>query len=292
MERGFGTLGAHISDEVRGRGIWRGTLLRRRRDGTTFPAACTVVGLEGCGRTHHALRRRRARHHRRTEAPRSARPQRAAVGDRRAGRRRGARDQQSAPDHRRLRRADAGQSGRTRRCGAISRWSAAKRRAPVRSSATCCRSSGAARPTAWPPISTRSSAPRSSSASITCCSTTSRSSPISRAGPLPVLVNREEIQQIVLNLMLNAEQAILTAGRGSRITVRSYSTTRSSGPRGGGRRPRHRRRSCGAESSSRSSRRRTWGRARASACRFPTASRPRTAARWISVRENRGRASG
>ena len=49
MERGFSALGAHVSAEVRNRGIWRGTLLRRRRDGTTFPAACTVVGLKDPG---------------------------------------------------------------------------------------------------------------------------------------------------------------------------------------------------------------------------------------------------
>jgi len=46
MERGFESLGAHIGKEVRERGIWRGTLLRRRRDASIFPAACTVVGLK------------------------------------------------------------------------------------------------------------------------------------------------------------------------------------------------------------------------------------------------------
>ena len=38
--------------------------------------------------------------------------------------------------------------------------------------------------------------------------------------PLPVFVNREEIQQIVLNLILNAEQA-LDARRGGRISIRT-----------------------------------------------------------------------
>jgi two-component system NtrC family sensor kinase len=45
-------------------------------------------------------------------------------------------------------------------------------------------------------------------------------------GPIPVLVNREEIQQVVLNLVLNAEQAMAASGRGSRITVRSVSSER------------------------------------------------------------------
>jgi two-component system NtrC family sensor kinase len=44
--------------------------------------------------------------------------------------------------------------------------------------------------------------------------------------PLQVLANREEIQQIVLNLLLNAEQAIELSGRGSRITVRTYTSGR------------------------------------------------------------------
>ena len=41
------------------------------------------------------------------------------------------------------------------------------------------------------------------------------------AAPVPVLVNREEIQQIILNLMLNAEQAMLSADVGSTIAIRS-----------------------------------------------------------------------
>jgi two-component system NtrC family sensor kinase len=41
-------------------------------------------------------------------------------------------------------------------------------------------------------------------------------------GASQVLVNREEIQQIILNLVLNAEQALAISGRGSQITLRSY----------------------------------------------------------------------
>jgi two-component system NtrC family sensor kinase len=41
-------------------------------------------------------------------------------------------------------------------------------------------------------------------------------------GPARALVNREEIQQIILNLVMNAEQAMELSGRGSRITLRSY----------------------------------------------------------------------
>jgi PAS domain S-box-containing protein len=45
LERGFERLGDHIAAEVTSKGLWRGTLLRRCRDGSTFPAASTVVAL-------------------------------------------------------------------------------------------------------------------------------------------------------------------------------------------------------------------------------------------------------
>jgi two-component system NtrC family sensor kinase len=44
--------------------------------------------------------------------------------------------------------------------------------------------------------------------------------------PLPVLANREELQQIVLNLLLNAEQAIQLSGSGSVITLRTSTSGR------------------------------------------------------------------
>lgn len=46
IERGMDRLRDHISAVVKDRGIWRGTLLRRRKDGSTFPAASTVVALK------------------------------------------------------------------------------------------------------------------------------------------------------------------------------------------------------------------------------------------------------
>ena len=38
-------LGRRIPQAVREHGIWRGSLLRRRKDGSTFPSACTVAAL-------------------------------------------------------------------------------------------------------------------------------------------------------------------------------------------------------------------------------------------------------
>ena len=44
----------HVGSEVRQKGIWRGTLVHRRKDGSTFPASSTVVALRNRdGRVTH-----------------------------------------------------------------------------------------------------------------------------------------------------------------------------------------------------------------------------------------------
>ena len=45
LEYGFERMVGHVGAEVRTSGIWRGTLIHRRKDGTTFPASSTVVAL-------------------------------------------------------------------------------------------------------------------------------------------------------------------------------------------------------------------------------------------------------
>jgi PAS domain S-box-containing protein len=45
LEHGFERMVGHVGSEVRTSGIWRGTLIHRRKDGTTFPASSTVVAL-------------------------------------------------------------------------------------------------------------------------------------------------------------------------------------------------------------------------------------------------------
>ena len=175
--------------------------VHRRKDGTTFPASSTVVALRNRDGERHPLRRRRARHHRGAEAARSARAQRAAVGGRRAGGRRRARDQQSAADDHRLRRADDRGARAPTISSAISRSSGRRPRAPARSSATCSRSCAAARPIAsradLNQIVARDGA---SCASITCSSATSRCCWNCTRACCRCFVNREEIQQVVLNL--------------------------------------------------------------------------------------------
>jgi two-component system NtrC family sensor kinase len=54
LERGFERMVDHIGSDVRQHGIWRGTLIHRRKDGGTFPASSTVVALRnGDGRVTH-----------------------------------------------------------------------------------------------------------------------------------------------------------------------------------------------------------------------------------------------
>ena len=54
LERGFERMVDHIGAEVRQKGIWRGTLIHRRKDGSTFPASSTVVALRSNeGRVTH-----------------------------------------------------------------------------------------------------------------------------------------------------------------------------------------------------------------------------------------------
>ena len=53
LEQGFHDLNTRIGQALSARGVWRGTLLRRRRDGSSFPVACTVTALrEGGVLTH------------------------------------------------------------------------------------------------------------------------------------------------------------------------------------------------------------------------------------------------
>ena len=49
LESGFQRSVEYVGSEVRQKGIWRGTFMHRRKDGTTFPASSTVVALRGPG---------------------------------------------------------------------------------------------------------------------------------------------------------------------------------------------------------------------------------------------------
>jgi two-component system NtrC family sensor kinase len=51
LAEGSESLATRIPADVRRQGIWRGTLVHRRKDGTTFPAACTIVALKDASGT-------------------------------------------------------------------------------------------------------------------------------------------------------------------------------------------------------------------------------------------------
>ncbi len=51
----FDGVDRRIRADLRAHGVWRGTLLRRRRDGSTFPAACTITALRDRGGITHLV---------------------------------------------------------------------------------------------------------------------------------------------------------------------------------------------------------------------------------------------
>lgn len=55
LHEGFERLGSEIYAELLARGVWRGTVQRRRRDGSSFPAACTVTALRDSDAITHMV---------------------------------------------------------------------------------------------------------------------------------------------------------------------------------------------------------------------------------------------
>lgn len=53
VDSGAQSIAREILRDARTKGVWRGTLIRRRRDGSTFPAACTVTALQDGGAMTH-----------------------------------------------------------------------------------------------------------------------------------------------------------------------------------------------------------------------------------------------
>jgi two-component system NtrC family sensor kinase len=225
IERGLERLGDHISAEVRTRGIWRGTLLRRRRDGSTFPAGCTVVGLkDGAGAITHFVGVERditEELQLRDQLVHSERL--SAVGELVAGVAHEMNnplqtivgctelmlDERTDPALRRdleLVRREAARAGQIVR----NLLSFVRRSAPDRAGADLNQIVRAT-------VELREYHLEQQGIFVTL-----HQAP----GPLPVLVNREEIQQVVLNLLLNAEQAIAADKGGGSIAIRTSSTGR------------------------------------------------------------------
>jgi PAS domain S-box-containing protein len=225
LERGFETLGRHIENEVRTTGSWRGTLVRRRQDGTTFPAAATVTALrDSTGTiTHFVGVERDITDELRLRDQLVHSERLSAIGELVAGVAHEINnplqtimgsvelllDEQVEPSTRRdleVVRREAGRAGQIVR----NLLSFVRRSAPDRMSADLNQLVKAT-------LDLRAFHLQQRDIRLVADL---------QPSALPVLVNREEIQQVVLNLLLNAEQAILSTASSGTITVRTYSTGR------------------------------------------------------------------
>jgi PAS domain S-box-containing protein len=226
IERGLGRLGDHIQSEVAAKGVWRGTLLRRRRDGTTFPASCTVTALKDAAGhvTHHVAVERDVTEELRLRDQLVHSERLSAVGELVAGVAHEINnplqtivgcvelmlDEPKDPETRRdleLVRKEAARAGQIVR----NLLSFVRRSAPDRVSTDL---NDIVRAT----VDLRQYHLAQHDIAL----------PVEYGDrPAPVLVNREEIQQVILNLILNAEQAIAATSRPGRIAVRVGSRGRS-----------------------------------------------------------------
>ncbi len=223
IERGFGALLAHISGEVRDRGVWRGTLLRRRRDGSSFPAACTVAALRNASGTitHFVGAERDITQEIKLRDQLVHSERLSAIGELVAGVAHEINnplqtiigsvelllEEAPLPDSRRdleVVRREAGRAGQIVR----NLLSFVRRSTPDRVSADL-------NSVIQSVVELRGYHLQQRSIRLV--------TELPAAGP-PVLVNREEIQQVILNLVLNAEQAMTAAAQGTTITIRCEST--------------------------------------------------------------------
>ena len=224
LERGFDHMVDHVGREVRQKGIWRGTLVHRRKNGTTFPASSTVVALRNRdGRVTHFVGVERDITDELNLRDQLVHTERlSAIGELVAGVAHEINnplqtiigcvelmiEQERPPEDSRdleVVRQEATRAGQI-----------------VRNLLAFVRRGSSDRTTADLNLTARATANlREHQLAIRNISLKLDLQP----GALPVLVNREEIQQVVLNLVLNAEHAIGDVP-GS-ITIRTFATERT-----------------------------------------------------------------
>jgi PAS domain S-box-containing protein len=219
----FGDGSARPGQELRERGIWRGTIVRQRRDGSTFPASCTIVGLRGAAGeiTHVVAVERDITDEVKLRDQLVHQERVSAIGELVAGVAHEINNPlQTIVGSVEVLRETASDE-ETRRDLDVVRHEALRAGQIVRNLLSFVR-------------------PRASDRALVDLNDIVRTTIELRAyhlrqrdvtvaldlqaGGVPVVVNREEIQQVVLNLVLNAEHAILTAARHGSITIRTRST--------------------------------------------------------------------
>lgn len=221
VEPEFAALGTEIIAEVRAGRVWRGTLRRRRQDGSSFPAASTVVGLRSpTGEITHlvAVERDITEELRlRDQLVHSERL--SAVGELVAGVAHEINNPlQAIVGCVELMLDERADAGVTRRDLEIVRREAGRAGHIVRNLLSFVRRSPPDRlPTDLNQIVRQSAELREYQLRQRDIGLVLQLAP----EPMPVLVNREEIQQVVLNLLLNAEQAIESTGRRGTISLRT-----------------------------------------------------------------------
>jgi PAS domain S-box-containing protein len=224
-DRGFEQLGRHISREVRLNGIWRGTILRKKKNGETFPVSCTVASLRDSSGalTHYVGAERDITEELKLRDQLVHTERLSAAGELVAGVAHEINnplqtivgctelmlDEHHEPQLRRdleLVKQEAARAGQIVR----NLLSFIRRSSPDRVVVDLNQIVRAIVELREYQLAQRNIAVRY----------------LPAADPLPVHVNREEIQQIILNLVRNAEQAIESATGSGTITLRTMTSGR------------------------------------------------------------------
>jgi PAS domain S-box-containing protein len=221
LERGFDSISVHIASAIRQRGVWRGTVVRKRRDGTTFPASCTVVGLrDPAGSiTHYVDVERDTTEELKLRDQLVHSERLSAIGELVAG----VAHEINNPLQTIVGSVELMMEERNtpsvQRDLEVVRREAARAGQIVRNLLSFVRRSTPDRrpldlnDVVRAVVQLREFHLQQNNVALVV---------EMHQAPLPALANREEIQQVVLNLVLNSEQAIESSGKGTWIRIRSF----------------------------------------------------------------------
>jgi PAS domain S-box-containing protein len=221
IDRGMERLWDHITAAVNERGIWRGNLVRRRRDGSTFPASCTVVALKDTSNvaTHFVAVERDITEELQLRDQLVHTERLSAVGELVAGVAHEINNPLQTIVGCVELMLDGQKDPQLRRDLDVVRTEAARAGQIVRNLLAFVRRSTPDRISIDLNQIVRATVDmREYHLQQRNILLTTKYDP----GALPVLVNREEILQIILNLVLNAEQAIASSTGHGTITIRTF----------------------------------------------------------------------